>query len=85
MAERVPWITRYEDCWPIEGYAKRWLEGARWRNKHLKGLARLGQQGTVEEATTGYEPKASYSSPRKQSGDHYISLEVLYHPACPSE
>lgn len=79
MAKRLPWITRYEDCWPVGAYAKRWLDTTRWRYKHarpLNGRAMLGRQGLVKEAIN--EPQARRRSLRSQSEEHHPDLQEVF-------
>ena len=80
VTKRLPWITRYEDRWPVEVYAKRWLEATRWRYKHtrpLNGRTVLDRQGIVKEAMN--EPQArGRRSLRSQSEEHHPDLQEVF-------
>lgn len=77
VTKRLPWITRYEDRWPVEAYAKRWLDTTRWRYKRarpLNGRAMLDRQGIVKEAMN--EPQARRRS-LSQSEEHHPDLQEV--------
>ncbi|EPT03054.1 hypothetical protein FOMPIDRAFT_1117173, partial [Fomitopsis schrenkii] len=85
VVEKVPWITRYEDCWPVKVYTRKWLDKTRWDNKHQRPFKDFAEQKANGTAKSELQvSRASRGRPRSQpqAGDrHRHSQEV---PCAPS-
>ncbi|EPS99715.1 hypothetical protein FOMPIDRAFT_115119 [Fomitopsis schrenkii] len=64
VVEKVPWITKYEDCWPIRAYTMKWLDSARWEYNHRrssKGPTVLAEQNATGTAMLGGVQGANFN------------------------